>query len=213
MRILKIATACILIQAIAVFGCGREKKGGESHTQASLVVKKLKNPATTLANKPGKKPSDTQKPSSGSRTMGSAKASGKTSQTVIKTVSHQGKAKYVYRRMGRPDPFRPFFIEAPSTEINRKCEGIPPGPLTEKEVGQFTLVGIISRAGHYVAMVQDTEGKGYFLTVNSYIGKKCGKVTHIGPDKVIVEEPYRDLLGNERTRKVALELKRPKGGK
>jgi Tfp pilus assembly protein PilP len=51
------------------------------------------------------------------------------------------------------------------------------------------------------------------LRQGAYLGKKCGKVTGIGPEGVTVEEPYVDLLGQNKKRKVALGFKKLEGGR
>jgi Tfp pilus assembly protein PilP len=114
---------------------------------------------------------------------------------------------YVYDPGNRPDPFAPFFEPEKESESAWECEGIPPGPLTAKEVSQFTLVAVVSRSGENVAMVQDPEGRGYTIREGVYLGLRCGKVTSIGPEGVIVEEPYKDVLGKQKIRRVPLRLR------
>ncbi len=120
---------------------------------------------------------------------------------------------YVYDPKDRPDPFRPFFEEArAAAETLSECEGVPPGPLTEQEASQFSLVAVLGQGADVVAMVQDRTRKGYVMRLGTFVGKKCGKVSEINPDGVVIEEPYRDLLGQRKTRKVALEFKKGEGG-
>jgi type IV pilus assembly protein PilP len=122
-------------------------------------------------------------------------------------------AGYVYDPKDRPDPFRPFFEEARTgTEALSECEGVAPGPLTEQEPSQFTLVAVLGQGPEVVGMVQDRTRKGYVLRLGTFVGKKCGKVVEITPEGVVIEEPYRDLLGQRKTRKVALEFKKAEGG-
>jgi Tfp pilus assembly protein PilP len=118
---------------------------------------------------------------------------------------------YIYNPGDRPDPFRPFYIESRRGETILECRGVPPGPLTEKEITQFSLVAVVGGGKQTIAMVQDTEGKGYVLRLGTYVGMKCGKVATIGPDGVIIEEPYRDLLGRKQTRKVSLGFRASEG--
>lgn len=121
------------------------------------------------------------------------------------------KVAYTYDPGGRPDPFAPFYIRR-EKESAWECEGIPPGPLTDNEVAQFTLVAVVKHSGESVAMVEDPEGKGYTVRVGTYLGMRCGKVTSIGPDGVIVEEPYKDVLGKRKMRKVPLKMRTPEQG-
>jgi Tfp pilus assembly protein PilP len=120
--------------------------------------------------------------------------------------------RFIYRPGNRRDPFQPFFMEARQGEVLAECAGVPRGPLTEVEATQFSLVAIVKRGQEWVAMVQDREGKGYVLREGTYIGKKCGQVARIGPEGVVIEEPYRDLLGEKKMRKVVLDFKAPGGG-
>jgi hypothetical protein len=71
------------------------------------------------------------------------------------------RADYAYDPRNRPDPFVPFFKPDKEKEGAWECEGIPRGPLTDKEVAQFTLVAVVNRSGESVAMVQDPEWKGH----------------------------------------------------
>ncbi len=187
---------------LALFlGCGEE--GAPPKTTAP-VVKKVEpaakpaapaqpapTPSAPPPSKPAEKPAAAQPP---------ARAEAKA-------------ADYTYKPGNRPDPFRPFFEEAKAAAIISECEGIPPGPLTEQEVSQFSLVAVIAHGPETVAMVQDPTGKGYVIRVGSFVGKKCGKVSAIGPDGAIIEEPYKDLMGQTQIRQVTLGFKASEGGK
>jgi len=120
---------------------------------------------------------------------------------------------YQYVPGNRPDPFQPFFEEAKAAVPASECVGIPPGPLTEQEVPQFALVAVVSQGKETVAMLQDRTGKGYLVRVGTFLGKKCGKVSGIDSEGVTVEEPYVDILGQTKTRKVALGFKKTEGGR
>lgn len=120
---------------------------------------------------------------------------------------------YQYDPGDRPDPFRPFHeelkVQLPTTE----CEELAPGPLTELELAQFSLVAIVGQGQERLAMLQDKTGKGYIVRTGSFVGKKCGKVVEISPSEgIVVEEPYIDLLGVKRTRRVTLGFKTSHGG-
>jgi type IV pilus assembly protein PilP len=120
---------------------------------------------------------------------------------------------YQYVPGNRLDPFQPFFEEAKASVPASECVGIPPGPLTEQEAPQFVLVAVVARGSEMVAMIQDRTGKGYLVRVGTFLGKKCGKVSGIDSQGVTVEEPYVDLLGQTKTRKVALGFKKTEGGR
>lgn len=185
-----------------LLGCGEE--GAPPKTTAP-VVKKVEpagkpaapaqpgpaRPATAPPAKPAEKPQAAQPP---------AKPPAKPFE-------------YAYKAGNRPDPFRPFFEEAKAAAIISECEGIPPGPLTEQEVSQFKLVAVIAHGPEAMAMVQDSTGKGYVVRVGSFVGKKCGKVSAIGPDGATIDEPYKDMMGQTQIRKVTLGFKASEGGK
>ncbi len=122
-------------------------------------------------------------------------------------------AAYQYRPGDRPDPFMPFFEEAKTAGPAPECRDVPPGPLTENEPSQFSLVAVLGQGGEAMAMVQDRSGKGYVVRPGTHLGKKCGKVSGIGAEGVTIEEPYEDLLGQKKTRKVILGFKKSEGGK
>lgn len=183
-------------------GCGEE--GAPPKTTAP-VVKKVEpaekpaapaqpapaRPSTPPPAKPAEKPPTAQPPA----------------KPAAKPV------EYAYKPGNRPDPFRPFFEEAKAAAIISECEGIPPGPLTEQEVSQFSLVAVIAHGPEAMAMVQDSTGKGYVIRVGSFVGKKCGKVSAIGPEGATIDEPYKDILGQTQIRKVTLGFKASEGGK
>lgn len=201
LRYLKGAVPVILL-ALAL-GCGQ---GGAPSKESTPVVKKIAKKAKPT---PAKKPGGKAAPKAvAHKEAGKGAAAAEASPTVpFKEVA------YVYDPGDRPDPFRPFFLEEAATEeVPEECLRVPPGPLTERDSTQFALVAILRRGGQVVAMVEDSEGKGYILRVGTYIGKNCGRVSRIGLEEVIIEEPYLDLLGKRRIREVTLQFSRAKGG-
>ena len=105
------------------------------------------------------------------------------------------------RRLGKPDPFRPF-IEPDQEQKIKKEAGLskkgagksrPLSPLQQGEIAQFRLVGIAGDDKRRTAVVEDgTAKKFYSLFVGTYIGPNDGRVVEIFPDRVIVEEQVED---------------------
>lgn len=162
-----------------------------------------------------------QKPEEESKAMDPGKPQTKPQEKkkpeIAEVEAHKQDVKteeaYQYHPGDRPDPFRPFHEEVKAVTAIPECEEAPPGPLTELEISQFTLVAVVAQGQEKVAMVQDKTGKGYLVKTGSFFGKKCGKVVEINPSEgLIVEEPYVDLLGQQRTRRVTLGFKRLQGG-
>jgi len=100
------------------------------------------------------------------------------------------------------DPFRPFVLEVRQKKEDRDNLS----PLERYEVGQLKLVGIIWDIPEPRAMVEDTAGLGYVVTIGTPIGRNDGKVKLIGPKEVVVEESFFDFYGAKKTREVKLKL-------
>ena len=100
-------------------------------------------------------------------------------------------AEYAYSAVGKRDPFRSFFEDyATASESNagvaERC-----GPLCRWDLEQLRLVAVVSGTATPLAMVEDPEGRGYFVRRGSYIGKRSGKVSDIRRDVVVVTELIR----------------------
>jgi Tfp pilus assembly protein PilP len=103
---------------------------------------------------------------------------------------------------GKPDPFQP-----PAEELTgglKRKGGVL--PLEQFEVSDYQLVGIVSGPGVKKAIIQDLTGKGFFVGVGTRIGKGGGNITRITGKEVLVEEPYYDLTGRKKNRKISLKI-------
>jgi Tfp pilus assembly protein PilP len=59
------------------------------------------------------------------------------------------------------------------------------------------------------ALVEDAAGKGYVLTVGTYVGQNDGIVKKILEDRIVVEEYIRDPVENRlTTNEIVLKLKK-----
>jgi Tfp pilus assembly protein PilP len=103
---------------------------------------------------------------------------------------------------GTPDPFQPPAEEL-SGGIKRKAGVMP---LEQFEVSDYQLVGIITGPGLNKALIQDMTGKGFFVVVGTRIGKGGGKIIKITNKEVRIDEPYLDLTGRKKNRKLALKI-------
>lgn len=95
---------------------------------------------------------------------------------------------FEYRLDGRPDPFEPFLkpkLELDPNEIIESNETLTGMQLFEP--GQLSLVAIMNTGNDYIAMVQDSTGKGYVLNTGMKIGRR-GEIIEINANKVIIEE-------------------------
>jgi Tfp pilus assembly protein PilP len=117
-----------------------------------------------------------------------------------------------YDPRGKVDPFKPFLltqkaIPEGSGEAKRK----PLTPLQKMALSEIQagLRAIIWGKMGNKALVEDATGKGYVLTVGTYVGQNDGIVKKIFEDRIVVEEYIRDPVENRlTTNEVILKLKK-----
>ena len=122
-----------------------------------------------------------------------------------KEVAKQAEPEFSYNPAGKPDPFAPFIQLTP--EKVQKTAFLT--PLQKYDISQLRLVAIITLPEGSVALVEDQQGKGYFLKRGTAIGRHDGKVKAIHKDRVIIEEAYSDVLGQGKVNEISLFLHRP----
>ena len=110
-----------------------------------------------------------------------------------KPTAEQTGEQPLYSAKGKIDPFQPLFAtesqhEEPAGEGRKKQKRPPLTPLQRLDLGQLKLVGIIVSPSGNKAIVEEPSGKGYVITVGTYIGRNFGRVKQILNDRVIVEE-------------------------
>ncbi len=103
--------------------------------------------------------------------------------------------------MGR-DPFRPFTLDF---RVQRPPEG-PLTPLQRYELGQLKLVGVVVGVDPPRAMVEDSSGMGYLITIGTPVGRNGGVVKAIEAGRVVVEERLFDFYGREQISRVTLTV-------
>lgn len=123
-----------------------------------------------------------------------------------KKVAEKAEPEFSYNPIGKPDPFKPFIQLMPD---KRKSAFLT--PLQKYDISQLKLVAIITLPEGSVALVEDQQGKGYFLKRGTAIGRRDGKVKAIHKDRVIVEEAYSDIYGQAKVNEISLYLHRPAG--
>jgi type IV pilus assembly protein PilP len=112
---------------------------------------------------------------------------------------------YVYNPIGKRDPFRSPEAEpaAQASLANTACTE----PLCRFDVDQLTLVAVVSGDANPLAMVQDPQGRGYFVRRNTRVGRQGGKVTQIISDAVVVTEYFTTPDGKTTANPVTLAIK------
>lgn len=115
--------------------------------------------------------------------------------------------KYSYNPTGKPDPFKPFISE---DKAGNKSKAVSSGsvalPLQSLDIGQLTLVAVVTNSRDPYAMAEDASGRGYILRPGSRVGTQEGVVTGILADRVVVTETVKDFTGKIRKRPVILRL-------
>ena len=122
-----------------------------------------------------------------------------------KEVAKKEEPEYSYNPAGKADPFRPFIQLTP--EKAPKSAFLT--PLQKYDISQLKLVAIITLPEGSVGLVEDQQGRGYFLKRGTAIGRHDGKVKAIHKDRVIIEEAYSDVLGQGKVNEISLFLYRP----
>ena len=126
-----------------------------------------------------------------------------------KEVAKKEEPEFSYNPVGKPDPFRPFIQLTPAAKLAKTAFLTP---LQKYDISQLKLVAIITIPEGNVALVEDQQGKGYFLKNGTAIGRNEGKVKKILKDRVIIEEIYSDVLGQGKVNEISLFLYRPEEG-
>lgn len=111
-----------------------------------------------------------------------------------------------YNPVGHRDPFRPFMLdmrpEQPQIQLT---------PLQRYELGQLTVVATVWEVSPPRAMVEDSVGMGYIVTLGTPIGRNGGIVAGIEPQRVIVEERTLDYYGKEQLNRIVMETPKEDG--
>ncbi|MCF6291499.1 MAG: hypothetical protein L3J03_10950 [Desulfobacterales bacterium] len=112
---------------------------------------------------------------------------------------------FVYVRKGRHDPFMP--MEQIIVDQGGPGSGEILTGMRRFEPGQLRLVAIVLREDkRYVAMVEDSTGKGYLLQPGTKIGR-AGVVEKIAPNLVVVKQTLYTLAGDLRYNEVEMVMK------
>jgi type IV pilus assembly protein PilP len=120
----------------------------------------------------------------------------------------------LYSSEGRADPFVPFIKSKAEREKEReknKKKRIPRTPLEKVDISLMKLTAIVQSPTGNFGMIEEPTGKGYVVTVGTFIGINGGRIKRIFNDHLTVEEEAEDALGKITTREVAVKLHKPAG--
>lgn len=105
-----------------------------------------------------------------------------------------------YQAAGRRDPFRPFTLD-----MRPETPRVALTPLQRYELGQLIVVGTVWAVSPPRAMLEDSAGMGFIVTIGTPIGRNGGVVTAIEPERIVVEERVLDFYGKEQVNRVVME--------
>jgi len=108
------------------------------------------------------------------------------------------------RIRAKRDPFKSFVeLRAP---VATQKSGKVLSPLQQYKLEQLKVVGILAGGEVKKALLEDDVGKGYVVTAGDLVGDQEGKITAIEKDRIVVEESYRDVLGEPKSRRTVKRL-------
>lgn len=144
-----------------------------------------------------------------SKTVKKAPAETATSQTgeAVEEMEQKEDSFAGYTATDLKDPFVPF-LKDEAVAVRKRG---PLSPLEKFDLGELQLVGILTKGNETIALIEDSEGKGYSVKRGVKIGKNGGVISKITKNEIIVVEEYFDLTGRKVTREKTLMLPLPGG--
>ena len=134
-------------------------------------------------------------------------------KTAVTATVAQAKAPetpvaiYAYNPAGRRDPFTSIVIR----EEKKSLAGSK-APLERYPINEFKLVGVVWGGLGYHAMLEGPDGKGYLIRQGTKIGPNQGVVKKITQTTMIIEEKYKDPLGETNRKEIVIELRKKQEG-
>ena len=199
--------AGLCISLLLMVGCDEEQSPAAKLKDKARVVSKS---ISKVAPKPSIQNQSDQNGKEGQKTLDQAgkkpglSKGGASPEFLAEFAKKANIAKPLakYDSKGRVDPFVPLISErdkssAPVTQVSNKPKR-ELTPLEKLSLSQLTLVAVVEMPGQTIAMVEEASGKGYEVTLGTYIGKNSGRVTAITSNSVKIEETIKDYKGNLR---------------
>ena len=121
---------------------------------------------------------------------------------------------YAYNPQGKADPFHPLVVEKPEAPppkkkvepVPKKEKAEPSTPLERVDLTALKLVAVVWDIANPRAMVEDSSGKGYILSLGTRVGKNQGQVSKITSAGVVITEKVEAADGKLRTLETPLRL-------
>ena len=103
-----------------------------------------------------------------------------------------------YTAISSLDPFAPLIQEKPPASPEPRKPEKPRRiitPLEKMTLNQLKLVAVVMGENRKIAMVEEASGKGYEVSIGTYMGKNQGQVVDIQFDRIVVKEMAADANG------------------
>jgi len=106
--------------------------------------------------------------------------------------SQESAEDYRYNVQDQRDPLEPLVKETQPDVLRPKprLPERPLGPLERFDLSALKLVGVVWGELGRKALIKAPDGKSYFATLETYMGKYSGKVVAIENDRLVIEEQY-----------------------
>lgn len=113
---------------------------------------------------------------------------------------------YAYNSRGKRDPF----VRYDASNNNSKDEKVDKDatPLEKFDISKLKLTAIISSGDIPKAVIEDADGKGFFVEKGANIGLNNGVITDILQDKIIITETQIDFTGQKKVRTIEMKLRK-----
>jgi len=123
--------------------------------------------------------------------------------------------RFVYNPSKKRDPFRSLILKraasaAPIQTVAAGpiCEDHIRSPLEAWDLPILRLEGVLVLDDQdWFGMIGAPDGRGYSVRVNHYVGRNCGQVSEILPNRIIIREQWRRSRGNIDTLTHTLKLR------
>jgi Tfp pilus assembly protein PilP len=151
--------------------------------------------------------SESQKPSVQSSATAQKQMQQPITQPTPTVTEEKTVPVFTYSPQGRRDPFAPLI----SKEDAKIRAGSRP-PLERYSISEFKLTGIVWGGFGYNAMVEGPDGKGFFIRTGTTIGPNKGVVKKITKDMMIIEEKFKNMLGETERKQITIQLRKKQEG-
>ncbi len=95
----------------------------------------------------------------------------------------------IYDPTGKRDPFKPINL-APQEDKRRELT-----PLENYTLDKLSYSAFIKTDANPKAILENSDGRGFTVTIGTKVGPNGGTITDIFPDRIIVVESSTDLTG------------------